>query len=369
MNQLLIPAHFVIARLRDRLKFGFMAVIFGVPAFILTWMDRTPFHLALAGAAFLVVFYFSAAFYSQSIKGWNERLPLLDALGKGDLTGVVGGVSTQGGPAAEFGQLIAAVNAYFTGIVSQARSGADRINIAAKEITAGNLNLSQRTEEQAATLEESAAGMEQLAATVKANAQNCKSAQALAVRCDSTAAKGGEMVNKVIGTMAGIEQSSQRVSEVTRVIEDIAFQTNLLALNAAVEAARAGAEGRGFAVVAVEVRSLAQRAAEAAKEIKTLIAESVANVEQGSTLANETGSVISQVVDSVKEVADRINEIAGASAEQSAGVEEISRSVVQLESMTQQNAALVEQATATAEALEGEAAQLAHAVRRFKLPT
>ena len=367
MKQFLIPAHFVIARLRDRLKFGFLAVIFGVPAFILTWMDRTPFHLALAGAAFLVVIYFSAAFYSQSIKGWNERLPLLDALGKGDLTGVVGGVATQGGPAAEFAQLIAAVNAYFTGIVSQARSGADRITVAAREITAGNLNLSQRTEEQAATLEESAAGMEQLAATVTANAQNCVSAQALADHSDQVAGQGDGMINKVIDTMMGIEQSAKRISGFTAVIQDIAFQTNLLALNAAVEAARAGAEGRGFAVVAVEVRSLAQRAAEAAREIKTLIAESVANIEQGGKLADETGNVINSVVMDVKEVTRRIGEIAAASAEQSAGVGEISRSMVQLESVTQQNAALVEQATATAEALEGEAAQLAEAVSRFKL--
>ena len=367
MERFLAPAYFVLGRMRNDAKFFFIAAIFGVPAFIFTWVESTSLNRALAGAVLLLTLYFAVAFYLQAMKGWSGLLPLLDALGKGDLTGVYGDTADRASQFAEMKGLASDINTHFGSIVAQARSGAERIRVAAKEITAGNINLSQRTEEQAATLEESAAGMEQLAATVTANAQNCVSAQALADHSDKVAGQGDGMINKVIDTMMGIEQSAKRISGFTAVIQDIAFQTNLLALNAAVEAARAGAEGRGFAVVAVEVRSLAQRAAEAAREIKALIAESVANIEQGGKLADETGNVINSVVMDVKEVTRRIGEIAAASAEQSAGVGEISRSMVQLESVTQQNAALVEQATATAEALEGEAAQLAEAVSRFKL--
>ena len=367
MDQFLAPAYFVLGRMRNESKFGFMALLFGLPAFVLVWMEHTSFNALLAAGLLLLTLYFAVTFYLQAMKGWGELLPLLDLLSHGDLTGVYGSTADRVSQFAELKGLASDINVHFGSIVTQARSGAGRINIAAREIAAGNANLSQRTEEQAATLEQTAAGMEQLATTVNANAQNCKSAQSLADRSDDTAGQGGAMIQKVISTMANIEQSSTRVSEVTRVIQDIAFQTNLLALNAAVEAARAGEQGRGFAVVAVEVRSLAQRAAEAAKEIKELIAESVASVEQGSKLADETGSVIGEVLGHVKEVAARISEIANASSEQSAGVDEISRSVMQLESVTQQNAALVEEATASAGMLEGEAARLAEAVSRFKL--
>ena len=377
MDKFLFAAYFVISRLGDVLKFAFIAVVWGVPSFILVWLAPTPPNLMLGSAAFFVAAYFSAGFCLQSLQGWNERLRMVEALSAGDLTGAAVGRSSatgkqailaQVGPAVEFRGLVREVNTHFTSIVTQARAGAARINAAARDIAAGNVNLSQRTEEQAATLEQTAAGMQQLAATVKANAQNCIGAQTLADHSHRSANEGDGMISQVIDTMNGIEQSAKRISGFTAVIKDIAFQTNLLALNAAVEAARAGAEGRGFAVVAIEVRSLAQRAAEAAKEIKELVDESVANAEQGGKLADETGNAINGLVMNVKEVTTRIAEIAAASAEQSAGVEEINRAVTQMESVTQQNAALVEQATAAAMTLEDEAAQLTEAVSQFRLP-
>ena len=368
MDAFLGPAYFVLGRLRNEAKFGFMAAVFGVPVYILTWLDRTPAGYQLAAVSLLIAAYFSVAFYAQAMKNWNELFPLLDRLAAGDLTGVFGDTADRVGQFAEIKGLVSDVNVHFGDIVAQARSGALRISVAAREIAAGNVNLSQRTEEQASTLEETASGMEELAATVKANAENCSSAQALADRADGVAVKGGEMVHKVIETMSGIEESSKKVSDIIGVIEGIAFRTNILALNAAVEAARAGEQGRGFAVVASEVRSLAHRSAAAAKEIKVLIGESVASVEQGGILVNETGRIITDVVASVKEVTHLIGEIAVASNQQSAGVEEINRAVVQMESVTQQNAALVDGATAAAVALEQESVQLAHAVSRFKLP-
>jgi methyl-accepting chemotaxis protein len=254
-------------------------------------------------------------------------------------------------------------------IVSHARAGAEQITQAAKEIAAGNIHLSQRTEEQASTLEETASGMEQLAAQVKQNANNSATARARADRANEVAVKGGEMVQKLIETMGLINKSSSKVSDIIGAIETIAFQTNILALNAAVEAERAGQQGRGFAVVASEVRSLAQRSAEAAKEIKALIEDSVKNVDQGSKLVDETGRIINEVVMSVKEVTQRIGDIAVASEEQASGVAEINRAIMQMERVTQQNAALVEETTGASVALEEEAARLADSVRRFKLAT
>jgi methyl-accepting chemotaxis protein len=259
------------------------------------------------------------------------------------------------------------INLHFGRIVVQARSGAGQITLAAAEIAAGSTNLSRRTEQQAATLQQTAAGMEELSATVKANAESCARARALAESADGIAAKGGETIERLVRTMARIAQSSNKVGDITAVIEGIAFQTSILALNAAVEAARAGEEGRGFALVAAEVRSLAERSAAAAKEIKGLIGASMHSVDQGGRLVGDAGRVIVEVEAAVREVTRGIGEIAAASAAQAAGVDEINAALSQLGSMTQQNAAMVEQASAAAEALKAEAVRLADAVQKFKL--
>ncbi len=248
----------------------------------------------------------------------------------------------------------------------QVRSSAQTVNLAAREIAAGHVNLSQRTEEQAATLEETASGMEGLAGTVKQNAQNCRRASELSRSAAEVAHKGAQTVHRAEERMGTIQQSSQRIGDIIGLIQGIAFQTNILALNAAVEAARAGEQGKGFAVVASEVRSLAQRSDQAAKEIKVLIEESVGSVSEGGKLVAEAGATINEIVTSVQEVAKLVEEIALASTEQNAGVEEISKAIVQMESVTQQNAALVEQATAATLSFEEEAKRLTDVVGRFK---
>ena len=251
-------------------------------------------------------------------------------------------------------------------IFSNVHLSAVAIDVAAKEVAAGHVNLSQRTEEQASTLEETASGMEELAATVKQNAGNCELANGLAKSASEVAQKGAQTVHRAVERMGQIDRSSKKIVDIIGVIEGIAFQTNILALNAAVEAARAGEQGRGFAVVASEVRSLAQRSAQAAKEIKGLIEESVANVGEGGKLVGEAGQIINEIVVGVQQVTDLIAEIAVASRQQSAGVEEINRAIVQMESVTQQNAALVEQATSATLSFEEEARRLGEAVGRFR---
>ena len=248
------------------------------------------------------------------------------------------------------------------------RGGSDSIASATKQIAAGNLDLSQRTEEQASSLEETASSMEELTSIVKQNADNARQASQLAGNASDIAVKGGEVVGRVIETMSGINNSSKKIADIIGVIEGIAFQTNILALNAAVEAARAGEQGRGFAVVAGEVRSLAQRSATAAKEIKELISDSVGRVENGSTLVTEAGSVIDEVVVAVKRVTDIMGEISAASDEQSAGIEQVNQAVTQMDEVTQQNAALVEEAAAAAQSLEEQAGVLRETVASFRLP-
>ena len=263
-------------------------------------------------------------------------------------------------------QRIEEMSASLASIFDQVRVSADAIDGAAKEIAAGHVNLSQRTEEQASTLEQTASGMEELAGTVKRNAGSCEEASALSRSAEEVAQRGARTVERVVERMALIDQSSRKIADIIGVIEGIAFQTNILALNAAVEAARAGEQGRGFAVVAAEVRALAQRSAEAAKQIKALIEESAGNVAEGGKLVGETGELITQIVASVQKVAGQIGGIALASREQTVGVEEINKAVMQMESVTQQNAALVEQAAAGTLAFEEQAASLIAAVNRFK---
>ncbi|MCO5399399.1 methyl-accepting chemotaxis protein [Ralstonia soli] len=251
-------------------------------------------------------------------------------------------------------------------MVGQVRSGSDSIASATQQIATGNADLSQRTEQQASALEETASSMEELTSIVRQNADNARQASTLAGNASDIAVKGGEVVGRVVDTMAGINESSKKIADIIGVIEGIAFQTNILALNAAVEAARAGEQGRGFAVVAGEVRSLAQRSATAAKEIKELISDSVGRVENGTTLVAEAGSVIDEVVVAVKRVTDIMGEISSASDEQSAGIEQINQAVTQMDEGTQQNAALVEQAAAAAMSLQEQANGLRHAVAAFR---
>ena len=255
----------------------------------------------------------------------------------------------------------------FSEVINQIKTSADTIFVAASEIAQGNADLSSRTEEQAANLEETASSMEELTSTVKLNADNAKQANILADQATNVAAGGGDLIQQVVVTMGSINESSRKIADIIGVIDGIAFQTNILALNAAVEAARAGDQGRGFAVVASEVRTLAQRSANAAKDIKGLISDSVKKIESGNALVNKSGETMKEVVTSIKRVNDIMSEISAASTEQSTGIEEISTAISQMDEMTQQNAALVEEAAAAAESLQSQADELTRSVAKFKL--
>jgi methyl-accepting chemotaxis protein len=295
----------------------------------------------------------------------NEVVRVLGALAKGDLTEKIE-AQYQG----TWGQLKDDANqtvAKLTEIVGGIRESTETINVASREIASGNSDLSSRTEEQASSLEETASSMEELTSTVKQNADNAKQANQLAAGASDVAVKGGTVVRQVVETMGGISESSKKIADIIGVIDGIAFQTNILALNAAVEAARAGEQGRGFAVVASEVRNLAQRSAAAAKEIKDLITDSVAKVEDGTKLVDEAGKTMDEIVVSVKRVTDIMAEITAASEEQSSGIEQVNTAVTQMDEVTQQNAALVEEAAAAAESMEEQARNLANALAVFKL--
>ncbi|MDP1936333.1 MAG: methyl-accepting chemotaxis protein [Hylemonella sp.] len=270
----------------------------------------------------------------------------------------------------EIGQLLSSLHDMQSGlaqVVARVRGGAESVATASAEIAQGDLNLSARTESQASALEETAASMEELGSTVRQNADNAKQANQLAQSASTVAVQGGEVVAQVVDTMKGINDSSRKINDIISVIDGIAFQTNILALNAAVEAARAGEQGRGFAVVASEVRSLAGRSAEAAKEIKTLITDSVQRVEQGTALVDQAGTTMSEVVSSIRRVTDIMGEISSASSEQSAGVAQIAEAVTQMDQTTQQNAALVEEIAAAASSLKNQAEDLVNTVAVFRL--
>jgi len=257
--------------------------------------------------------------------------------------------------------------AQLTEIVGRIQGASSSINLAAGEIAEGNSDLSRRTEQQAANLEETAASMEELTSTVKQNAEHARQANQLALGAAAVASQGGAVVGQMVTTMDDIERSSKKIAEIISVIDGISFQTNILALNAAVEAARAGEQGRGFAVVASEVRTLAQRSANAAKEIKGLIDDSVGKVADGAAQVHKAGTTMDEIVASVQRVTDIMAEIAAASQEQSAGIEQVNQTITQMDETTQQNAALVEEATAAARAMEEQAGTLADAVSSFKL--
>ena len=299
---------------------------------------------------------------SRSLHG---ALTIAQSVAEGDLTTEVTVDSND-----EVGRLVAALKQMqgsLVGIVNEVRSGTDTIATAAGEIAAGTLDLSARTEEQASSLEETASSMEELSSTVRQNADNARQANQMAVSAASVAGKGGQVVAQVVETMGAIDSSSRKIVDIISTIDGIAFQTNILALNAAVEAARAGEQGRGFAVVASEVRNLAQRSAVAAKEIKSLIDNSVQQVDTGNKLVAEAGATMTEVVDSVRRVTDIMSEIMAATQEQSAGIEQVNDAVGQMDQVTQQNAALVEEASAAAASMDVQAASLLRVVSVFKL--
>ncbi|ONN67174.1 methyl-accepting chemotaxis protein [Herbaspirillum sp. VT-16-41] len=319
----------------------------------------------LAGAllAGLALALFIARVISTPLRTAGEFAHRIAA---GDLTAEIAAQSRD-----ETGQLteaLVSMNTSLRRIVSQVRSGTDTIATASGQISSGNLDLSSRTEEQASSLEETASAMEELTSTVRQNAENARQANQLALSASTIAEEGGNVVRQVIQTMGRIDTSSKKIVDIISVIDGIAFQTNILALNAAVEAARAGEQGRGFAVVATEVRSLAQRSATAAKEIKTLIDNSVEQVGLGSGLVQQAGVTISEVVSSVQRVTDVMAEISAASNEQTQGIEQVNQAITQMDEVTQQNAALVEEAASASHSLSHQTRQLSELVGVFRLP-
>jgi len=295
----------------------------------------------------------------------RDAVALANAVADGDLSIRIDHVAKD-----ETGELMAALNAMagkLNALVTRVRSGADSIATAAVEVATGNLDLSSRTEQQAGSLEESASALEQLTGTVRNNADNARQGSELAAGASRVAARGGAVVEQVVATMGEIDESARRIVDIISVIDGIAFQTNILALNAAVEAARAGEQGRGFAVVAGEVRTLAQRSATAAREIKALIDTSAEKVGKGSRLVGEAGATMQEVVASVRRVTDIMGEISAASREQSIGIEQVNGAIAQMDQVTQQNAALVEEAAAATESMQEQAHSLADAVSVFRL--
>jgi methyl-accepting chemotaxis protein len=321
--------------------------------------------IALASVALVLAVLLSWAITRSIIKPIEVAVTLAQRVAAGDLT-----VQVHAKGRDETAQLLRSLGEMadrLRSLVGEVAGGAHVVADTSAQIAQGNVDLSQRTEEQAGTLEETASSMEELTSTVTQNAENARNATRFAVSAAEVAKRGGQVVGDVVRTMTGISDSSRKISEIIAVIDGIAFQTNILALNAAVEAARAGDQGRGFAVVATEVRNLAQRSAAAAKEIKTLITDSVGKVDAGTRLVADAGTTMTEIVSSVSKVSELIAEIAAASQEQSSGIEQVNKAIAQMDQVVQQNASLVEEASAATESMKGQAASLLHTVSRFRL--
>ncbi len=376
MKWIFAPAISVLMHQRNQVKMSLIGVFFCVPLAIAifaplqSWLSASGIALI---ATFVFAWYYLGAMYLTSDESWATVNTVSQLLAENDLrstTGIDLAAQRRRLGNGQFGKLFTALHETHSSLrelASQAGRSAGAARDAAEELAAGNANLSQRTDEQASTLEETAAAMEELAATVKENADSCRSASALAAGATTLARKGVDVAGQAVATMDLVDKSSKRIVDIIGVIEAISFQTNILALNAAVEAARAGEQGRGFAVVASEVRALAQRSADAAREIKGLIANSVASVEQGARLVQDTGRIIGEMTGSIEEVNELIGIVAVASREQSTGVDGVSKALIRLEGATQQTAAVVQQTATSSATFKDEAERLFTLVSRFRI--
>jgi aerotaxis receptor len=357
-------------RTKLSVAFGVLSFLFGVNV-VLAWLMQGSgaqqggglIAVSILGVALAVIF--GLALGQSILSPLRIALQDIECMSSGDLSGKI--VARGDDELARVMQSLRILQINVKLMIGQIKQSTVMVNIGASEIATGNADLSARTELQASRLEETASAMEELTSTVKQNADNAHEASKLVISTSAIAVKGGEAVDQVVSTMGSIKESSRKIVDIIAVIDSIAFQTNILALNAAVEAARAGEQGRGFAVVAAEVRGLAQRSAGAAREIKTLIGDSVGRVEAGSKLVDDAGKTMAEIVDSVKRAATIMSEISSSSLEQSAGIEQVNEAITQMDEITQQNAALVEQAAAAAGTMQEQAVNLSQLVGVFKL--